>query len=570
MRTVDDQVREYAQYADEALPWVSPTDVMEAVKIREATRWTLPPRKYSNAIAALSAAAVVMVLLGGVAWLVRSGGGATPVNEPGVVTTGEVTPTTEAAITTDTVAATEAELPTVPVEVTVEWTEVSEGNPPYAGPIDRTLGMPFIMYDGTAQRIAIVSGTDDTPYSLWTSEDGITWMETAISLPQQGPLGGWLESTPTGHWYVGRDPAAQLWYSADLVSGWDEINLDGLTHETLYTHQELYPLAAESEILSVATVGNTTLIAVQYTLVFDWDELLGIEPGTYDEYDYNYDGDEESTENRQIEQLDPIITLSGRVYEPEGRDTTLLRFIPLTSTDGLMLTDADSGETLFEFPNYEVADFDWEDVVGQQSWPRFETKLSTLYAVTPSGVKAVGPWYGEIGTSPRPESIKLIETHDGIIVIGRGGGERFDITSHITTDGESFEATSLTNPTVVYDQVSGYLYTPYVDPFFGWEYHLISPDGVNWMALNTIPDLEYIGTEVSTLTRLGDFWHFMKFGANDAANAHYVSADGTEWHESHDAGTPMRHFETPLAWGDRMLIFGSDSNWVGTVELVDE
>jgi hypothetical protein len=230
-----------------------------------------------------------------------------------------------------------------------------------------------------------------------------------------------------------------------------------------------------------------------------------------------------------------------------------------------MLTDADSGETLFEFPNYEVADFDWEDLVSHEAFPRFETELSTLFTVTPLGVKAVGPWNGETGTLPRPGSIVLIETHDGIIVIGRDGGEPFDTSSHITTDGGSFEAISLTDPTVVYDQASGYLYTPYVDPYFGSEYHSISPDGVNWMSLDTIPNLEYANSDVSTLTRLGDFWHFMKYGASGGINAHYVSTDGTGWHESNDSGTPAQ-FEAPVAWGDRMLIFGPDSNWVGTVD----
>jgi hypothetical protein len=468
--------------------------------------------------------------------------------------------TTEPSTTVPTAPVDPTSTTIVSGEISVEWTEVTGGNPPYAGPMDRTLGTPFVIDDGTTQRVAIVSGTDDTPYSLWTSENGIAWVETELSLPMTWARRG-FESTPTGHWIFGRDPGPQLWYSSDLASGWQEINLDGLTNQTMY------PLTGEPKIRSVATVGDTTLIAVQYTLVFDWDELLdelfGIEPGTYDYYDYDYDGDAASTENRQAEQLDPIVTLSGRaILEDEDTSETLLRFIPSTTADGVILTNADSGETLLEFPNYDA--FDWEDIVGQEAYPRFETELSMLMAVTPDGVEAVGPWSSGTGTSPSIGSIRLIEMHDGIFVYGRDA-DGFSAASYVTRDGATFEAVeSPPFAGVRYDEASGHLYTSIADPLFGVERHWISPDGVTWTPIDTLPELQ-AGSDVSTLSPVAGGWLYQKNGTATSS----FSLDGQDWYPVEITPALGRDLGPPVAWGNRLLIFGQDSNWVGTVDTGD-
>jgi thiol-disulfide isomerase/thioredoxin len=75
VRTIDDQLREYARYADEALPWVNPMDVMEAVKMHGATIQPLPSKNRSNVFAMVAAAVGTLLIVGGVAWLL--GGGAT-------------------------------------------------------------------------------------------------------------------------------------------------------------------------------------------------------------------------------------------------------------------------------------------------------------------------------------------------------------------------------------------------------------------------------------------------------------------------------------------------------------
>jgi hypothetical protein len=207
MKSVDDQLREYARYADEALPWVNPTDVTQAVKTREATSWApalrsgdpvygdalaLPTRKRSNAIAALVAAAVVLVLLGGVGWLAQSGRGAPSVSEPAVVTTVEVTPTTEAAATTDTVAVTETDLPTEadtppiipPLGEVGVWHEVGRDemvDDLFEGSLGAFLSAQHAVIDG---RHFMVSWIQD---GLWVSNDGTSW-ERGPEVPLAGSV----------------------------------------------------------------------------------------------------------------------------------------------------------------------------------------------------------------------------------------------------------------------------------------------------------------------------------------------------------------------------------------------
>ncbi len=85
MRTIDDQLREYARYADEALPWVNPMDVMETVKMHGATIQPLPARNRSNVFAMVAAAVGTLLIVGGVAWLL--GGGTTTESADGLEVT---------------------------------------------------------------------------------------------------------------------------------------------------------------------------------------------------------------------------------------------------------------------------------------------------------------------------------------------------------------------------------------------------------------------------------------------------------------------------------------------------
>ncbi|MGI9585824.1 MAG: hypothetical protein ACR2N7_09575 [Acidimicrobiia bacterium] len=116
MRTIDDQLREYALYADETLPWVDPKDVMQAAAPIEPTRDETEPQRRSNVFVVFAAAAAVLILIGGFAWLFQLGGGTPPVDEQPIDTTvpeppppevdANPSPTTTVASTSTTLVAT--------------------------------------------------------------------------------------------------------------------------------------------------------------------------------------------------------------------------------------------------------------------------------------------------------------------------------------------------------------------------------------------------------------------------------------------------------------------------------
>jgi thiol-disulfide isomerase/thioredoxin len=85
VRTIDDQLREYARYADEALPWVNPMDVMETVKMHGATIQPVPAKNRSNVFAIVAATAGTLLMVGGVAWFL--GGGAATESADGLEVT---------------------------------------------------------------------------------------------------------------------------------------------------------------------------------------------------------------------------------------------------------------------------------------------------------------------------------------------------------------------------------------------------------------------------------------------------------------------------------------------------
>jgi hypothetical protein len=98
------QLAEYGTYCDELQGPVSSDDAIGApVPILAPVEPERPGRKW---MVGLAAAALVLVVLGGVALLAPFGGQSPPATEEPIPTTVEITPTTEAAITTETVATT--------------------------------------------------------------------------------------------------------------------------------------------------------------------------------------------------------------------------------------------------------------------------------------------------------------------------------------------------------------------------------------------------------------------------------------------------------------------------------
>ncbi len=66
MRTIEEQVRLYARYADETLPWVHPSAAISADKVREIRLVPIPKRERPRPWVAFAAAAAVIVIAGGI------------------------------------------------------------------------------------------------------------------------------------------------------------------------------------------------------------------------------------------------------------------------------------------------------------------------------------------------------------------------------------------------------------------------------------------------------------------------------------------------------------------------
>jgi hypothetical protein len=539
------QLAEYGAYCDERQGSMSADDVIDVIVPLPMPADPTPPRR--GWLVAAAAAALVLIVVGGVTWLTLFEGGVPPAGEPAATTIPQTTVPETTPTTTPETTAPPTTLAAGPIEVTVEWTEVTEGNPPLNGPTERGFG-PFIITDGSTQRVAVVSGFDDGPLSLWSSEDGIEWVNTAISLPAEP---AWLESTPTGFWLMGGTPSA-LWYSSDLLSGWEAINLGGLAQEAPY------PLTfEEASIQSVASVGDTALVVARYDAVLDWDELLGIEPGSYVEFDY----DEES---------DGVVLLSGRKGSLglEGTKVPLLRFTPRASAEGLTLVDADTDETAYFFPN--EGDLDWRDVVNPGDYPYLGFEISRLLVVTPDGLEETGPWAGSLSGSSTPQAMRILQLNDSVIVETGVGEERG--ASYLTRDGRTFEAIPpppqlLGN--IRHDPISGYLYSWIVD---GWWTggsdleHWISTDGANWTTLKTPVVIETWQTERTVLHRLDNAWMIMK-EENGTITEISVSVHGEEWRTIDPPPGNNGSLFLSLAWGNRVLIPGEDLNWIGRLDF---
>ncbi len=558
------QLAEYGAYCDERQTSVSADDVIDAVVPLPMPAPPATPRR--GWLVSVAAAAVILIVIGGVAWLTSFNDSISPSDEPTATTIPATTvPTTPDTTTPPTT------LPTGLVEVTVEWTRVTEGIPPLNGPIERGFG-PFLITDGSTERVAVLGGFDDSPLSLWSSEDGVEWEDSDFRLPVEP---AWFESGPTGYWLIGRDPLT-LWHTPALDMGFTPVGLDGLLQEAPY------PLTWEStSIEGVATVGDTTLVVARYEAALDWDTILGIEPGTYEEYDYNWDGDEESPVERDPAELSPIVTLSGRNENVDESGNSevwieepLLRFIPSTSAEGLSIIDADTGETVFVFPN--VGELDWASIVGFDVFPRFQTEFFRLLEVTSDGLEQTGPWAGSLGSLNSLHRIRMLQLNDAIIVetVIDDQTEKTVVDrqreNYLTRDGKTFEQIPPSPQGLInikYDPISGYLYSGIVDGVFtGTDVleHWISTDGVNWTTLQTPVVLENWSIQRTVLHRINGAWMILKDvgGINEI----YVSVDGEEWHAIDPP--PSRQLSFPdLIWGNRILDFGENSNWVGTVDI---
>jgi hypothetical protein len=139
---------------------------------------TVKPTRNRGWIVGIAAAAVTLILVGGVVWLVPFGGQTPPASENSPPTTVEVTPTTEPAITTDTVPATTTTLTAVPVVPPGEGPKLSFVQA--EAPTDGRWGSG-VWFDGALYVLSSSDGTQDAR-ELFRTKDGFTW-ELVPGLP---------------------------------------------------------------------------------------------------------------------------------------------------------------------------------------------------------------------------------------------------------------------------------------------------------------------------------------------------------------------------------------------------
>ena len=120
-----------------------------------------PRRTVPQWVYGVAAAAAVLLFVGGVAWLVRSGAPIDPVDQPTVTT--EAPTTTVAPPTTDALAPE----PSVTIE-SIDWTPIESGVP----------GSPFgrLISDGHSLYTLVEDGSEA---ELWASDEGIAWRRLA-------------------------------------------------------------------------------------------------------------------------------------------------------------------------------------------------------------------------------------------------------------------------------------------------------------------------------------------------------------------------------------------------------
>lgn len=120
----------------------------------------------------VAAAAVTLVLLGGLAWLAPFGGQAPPATEDSIPTTVEVTPATEAAITTDTAPASTTTLVAAPIVPPVEGPKLSFVQA--AAPTNGELNSGE-WFNGALYVLSFDREERSPIHELLRSTDGFTW-----------------------------------------------------------------------------------------------------------------------------------------------------------------------------------------------------------------------------------------------------------------------------------------------------------------------------------------------------------------------------------------------------------
>ena len=337
------QLAEYGAYCDDRQGSVSADDVIDTiVPLPMPTPPTAPGRGW---LVAVAAAALILIVIGGVTWLTPFGDSLAPTNEPTETTIPQTTvPETTVPITPDTTAPEPITTTSPRTLESVTWTR-HEGSVPSGDGYS---------YGETPVGLMAIRTADFQVPLVYVSSNGIDWSEVPIPAGSNGRLsedfdafdvepssdGIWLRRAGGGLWFADLDS----WSSGE--PSWQEV----ASEADLLDLKGPPPLGTRWSpgTSGKARIGNTILIAVAWELTVDYEAILDLPPGytniAHDDLDSCYSGGRSGQ-------------LSVRGSESDGEEVCLGRVTIVNEADGVSVLD-EAGSQI-AFVENAVADFDY-------------------------------------------------------------------------------------------------------------------------------------------------------------------------------------------------------------------
>jgi hypothetical protein len=337
------QLAEYGTYCDERQGSVSADDVIDViVPLPMPTPPTAPRRGW---LVALAAAAVILIVVGGVTLLTLFEGGVPPAGDPAETTIPQPTVPETTVPTTPETTVPEPTTTTPPrAAESVTWTR-HEGSVPSGGEYS---------YRETPVGLMAIRTEDFQVPLVYMSPNGFDWTEVPIPAGSNGRLsdnfeafgveassaGIWLTRAGSGLWFADLDS----WSSGD--PSWEEV----ASEADLEDMKGPSPLGTRwaPGISSKARIDNTSLIAVEWELTVDYESILDLPPGytdiEHDDLDSCYSGGRSGQ-------------LSVRGRDSAGEEVCLGRVTIVNQADGVSVVDEAGGQVAFI--ENAVADFSY-------------------------------------------------------------------------------------------------------------------------------------------------------------------------------------------------------------------
>jgi hypothetical protein len=562
-RDMNTQVRDYTEFFQGS---IDPVEMEEILHRRIGDGPVRPVGLVRSThrrgwVTAAVAAMVTVIVLGSVAWFVGSDGDAPAVDET-PPTTAAVTPTTEAAITTDAVEdLVEPEDPRLTEDIppgvesgtfatavgAARWVSISGDDSPLpAG--GHLIAWPsgFAIFERPFN-LSPPPAPVSRSAQLWVSDDGIEWRVQPLPL-DPGAQDASLTLVEGVYWLLSSDPAG-LWRSTDGAN-WDEIDSTGL----------LPPgptgLVWFSDHEPPVTGGNLTLSHVSFEADLPFHDWL---PLLIEDYEPFSDRDESCGTLHESEPgVFQIVGQEGDQFCPHQ---LALRFEE-TET-GLRVLDNATGEKLGEVLG---ADLSHIDRLVQQGDAYSEENLLIIGDTEITAVET--PWPPSSPTGGRRLQA-MFGAQDSIYAYVRNDTGQVNVWR--TSDGHSWTDLGPPSflkdaPTTIYPQFTSLADSLTVTIFpqnsntppAYWE----TTDGVNWSSgppPEGLPDDMYLlrlesgwfandGSQGGTSDgdvwwmHAGDAWiSLAELGIGRCDGANVTSADNTTFFFGHNSGRGCPH-----------------------------